>query len=379
MRYNDIINESSKTIEEVVDVIKNSKWFKNSKHDLYRGGRKSKNYVYRNITGDYRKPVDSNIVIHNDTNRLSQEKLGINIRNGYFCTQSLKTSSGYNDGTSMIFPMDDSVLYYSPVIRDFYNDIAYKYDPHDDNSELVNYVKSVTRLGYSTNTENEIMLFGGVYIIPVNIAAKYNLIKSEPYLKSRPDNLVNMLNDKEKISDIVLVLRNAPIVEYSSSDIGKIVTAFENNYDLLEERKAVISFLTILKARTENESIVLQSFSINSIGNVLNVIHAQLKERLNVINHYGVNKVSNVWIQHEYLSNNITVDIISNNLKVFLDCIPDNPNNAREYIEMLFDRGLTKILNDQYDANNNFNNNEIYKMVVRTIGKPLTDKYLKID
>ena len=166
---------------------------------------------------------------------------------------------------------------------------------------------------------------------------------------------------KKKISDIVLVLRNAPIVEYSSSDIGKIVTAFENNYDLLEERKAVISFLTILKARTENESIVLQSFSINSIGNVLNVIHAQLKERLNVINHYGVNKVSKVWIQHEYLSNNITVDIISNNLKVFLDCIPDNPNNAREYIEMLFDRGLTKILNDQYDANNNFNNNEIYK------------------
>lgn len=181
MRYNDLINESNTEEDRIAAEIRNSKWFKESKYDLYRGLKKDFEYkkVYIDKQRD-RKPTDTRHLVHDFTNEYSNEKLGVKIRNGLYTSMSYREVSEYGS-LYLVFPLDNTELYFNPKIKDFYIDISMNIEMDGDvwKDELKDYVDGIEVFKLNNKTENEIICFGDIYIVSPQFALKHRLIKAD--------------------------------------------------------------------------------------------------------------------------------------------------------------------------------------------------------
>jgi len=73
-----------------------------------------------------RKPVDTFIVLHKLTNKLSMEMMGIPIRSGIFTSRDKKHADTFGDTVFRMIPNDGYDAYYNPNVQDFTVDGDYK-------------------------------------------------------------------------------------------------------------------------------------------------------------------------------------------------------------------------------------------------------------
>jgi hypothetical protein len=194
--------------EKYIEEIKNTKWFKSGNISLLRATSiLSKNRINaaKIHVGDlYReKSLDTNAKYHTITNNLSQEKLGVNIRNGLFCSfdydvvedYAINSKSGYYDIVHVI-PSDNAILYVNPHISDFYvetelasdrkfNELSIEEKELYKTPEILlidkilpEYVDGIIKISHSSvsrfySSDNEIIVFGDVYFISISCAREH--------------------------------------------------------------------------------------------------------------------------------------------------------------------------------------------------------------
>lgn len=73
-----------------------------------------------------RKPVDTHIILHNLTNHLSKEMMGLYIRSGIFSSKGKEQAELFGDILFRIIPNDGYDAYYNPTVKDFTVDTKYK-------------------------------------------------------------------------------------------------------------------------------------------------------------------------------------------------------------------------------------------------------------
>lgn len=199
MRYNDLILTESDNQQTVplIEEVKNTKWFKESKFDLYRGSNNSNsNTSIKKINIPHnreRKPLDTNIELHNLTNTISTEKLKVNIRNGLYTSLQYSVAMDYGK-VNIVIPSDNAVLFYNPYVRDFYSNVASNLrnsSQEERKQKIKDYVDNIEELLYPPMTQfkNEIICFGDVYIIDLEFAIDNGLVKTTDY--STTTSLVN--------------------------------------------------------------------------------------------------------------------------------------------------------------------------------------------
>lgn len=227
MKITDIY-ESETSIEQVIETIKNSKWFKESTYDLLRGVRNAlpdDTYKEVHISKDReRRPVDSTIQFHDFANKLSMKTLGVKIRNGLFVTPTLSQAKNYGD-LVVVFPIDDDLsLYNNPSCYDFYGEIA-------NYSDIQEYIKGVESLKISdTPPHGEVIAFGNIILLNVNTANKYGLLKNEVLdVNKLISNINNATKDSDKISNLIHTNR---VAGYVISDEVQIKELIEEFYDV---------------------------------------------------------------------------------------------------------------------------------------------------
>ncbi|ASV44414.1 hypothetical protein PBI_SCTP2_399 [Salicola phage SCTP-2] len=131
MKINELLNESSNQYsdEKLFEIILNSKFYNDNKHildydfALFRGidGEVDTNTIHNFKFRS--KPTDSSILIHDIVNELSEEQLGLEIRNLMFGTTDATVADGYGTVRN-VFPIGNYELYYHPDVGDFLTVIA---------------------------------------------------------------------------------------------------------------------------------------------------------------------------------------------------------------------------------------------------------------
>lgn len=181
MRLYQYLNEN-KTLEDLLTLI-NTKcrpflrdW--NGKGFLWRGfQRAASGWEIRSPRKD-RRPLDTTRDQHDFMNAMFYKKFGINLRSeALFCIGN-RRANGYG-ALYMIFPIGDYEVYWSPFIRDLYQDVfnhetnkvhrnmGAEYDHPKHTEEINNIIRSYQK-GYVNNaieSNNEIMLICKEYIM----------------------------------------------------------------------------------------------------------------------------------------------------------------------------------------------------------------------
>lgn len=192
--------------QEIIDKIKGSKYYR--KLQLYRGtnllDNKDLDYIKLNIpnSGIRKKPLDTKMYLHNNTNDIANKKLGYLIRNGLFAARSELIAEGYGE-VVCVFLLDNSKVFFTTVeeYKDFFtlsddlDDIVENYDTFLSDLEatgrkgvpireyifttLSKYVDSMEELSLS-NIEKaktkEHIIFGEVILTTREFAEKHSLI-----------------------------------------------------------------------------------------------------------------------------------------------------------------------------------------------------------
>lgn len=279
MRYNDLIlNEG---IDSVVEEIRNSLWFKNSNYDLFRGiSPLDSNYKKVNIRKDRKRvPKDTALERHNVVNELSISKLGYPIRNGLFITADYYQALKYNDLVGIIFPIgDDYKMFSHPTVYDYYGS-------HISNDSYVDKIEEISKT-YTSKPSGEIMFFGNAYILPLSVAAQYNLLKSKGFEEYDLKELLNII-DTGSLSDVMryvyenyhemenkITPKNAKIVlknaierfGHNSKNIHDIIRIFESALLPLQDIVGILDDKQII-ALIKNPRLTNNLEIFNSIKN----------------------------------------------------------------------------------------------------------------
>lgn len=239
-----IVDLYESDLSNVINTIKNSKWYKNANYDLFRGYSSDSEFIHLTIDKSRdRKPKDSNIKVHEYANALALEKFGYKVRNGLFVTTD-KRQAGMYGKAWVVFPVSDYKMFMNPDIYDFYDDMG------DETGEYIikKYVESyVSDMVDITNTnvqigDGEIILFGNAYMIPIDIAMKHGLLKGVNDLSI--DHFMNILNSNKPgaldIHRVILpVFRSGQTFNMTKKDIISLAKALIvrykeiNNYILI--------------------------------------------------------------------------------------------------------------------------------------------------
>lgn len=188
-----------KSIKEYVD----SQLYKDEIF-IYRGQSKKKKWFYTVPKDGIREtPRDTNLKVHNRVNAISQELMGgYKLRNGIFCTQDNDLAFSYGE-LHIIIPTNNTVFYISEFVGDFtghmesdaVSEYGFKsyldnlgldidelghsesnklYDNYIDDVlyDYVNSMEGLTMNDHMNESDNEIVAFGDMYIIPFEVATK---------------------------------------------------------------------------------------------------------------------------------------------------------------------------------------------------------------
>lgn len=140
MKIQDLLNENE-SIESLYDRIINSAFFEiNWKHwfdkidpddieafyenikdhmpILYHGGKLKENQINHIIYRE--RPMDTQPVIHNTINQVSEAELAVSVRAMMFATRSEHTASEYGNPSIVIPVEEDYLFYYSSVVDDMF-------------------------------------------------------------------------------------------------------------------------------------------------------------------------------------------------------------------------------------------------------------------
>lgn len=306
MRYNDLINESNTEEERIAAEIRNSKWFKESKYDLYRGLKKD--FEYKKVHIDRqreRKPTDSGKQVHDFTNEYSNEKLGIKIRNGLYASMRYSEASNYGN-LYLVFPLDNTELYFSPKVKDFYMDISLHIEMDGDvwKEELKDYVDGIEVFKFNNKTNNEIICFGDFYIVSPQFALKHRLIKADNFvtpdtytkllLNVLDNDIRRVLNEIYDILDLEVYGNTSSITIDTKMDIMSKVS--QHMFENPQHRHSIFDVIT------GNPWYILE---------LIDVIDTKVKEQYPFIVYLLVDDKSSV----------MNIDINTLNINWFLDTI----------------------------------------------------------
>lgn len=197
---------------------------------LYRGGKYKDKWLY-NVPpkGIRTRPRDTPVNIHDIVNKEAVTELGYAVRNGVFATPDFSIAGGYGD-EHLIIPTKDTIMIQNRYINDFTSYCEYETQEDSDgfsdflitefeiediseidelgisiNKLLHDYVTRVLVPDYISNLKvenlntndidenNEVMLFGEFYVIPIDMANK--LFKSV--------GIEIMLGEGKKVKDIM--------------------------------------------------------------------------------------------------------------------------------------------------------------------------------
>lgn len=171
-------------------------------------------------------PVDTRNDKHERTNQLSMEKFGYPVRNGLFVTNDFVQSRTYGM-VSVIFPIgDDYKLFTNLSVRDYYG-IAIS--PEKYIKDMVD----ITKGGKIPKTE--IMFFGNAYMLPLSVALKYNLLKTDKIQLLSIDSIIDKIKQTNTTQDAIRILfglGNTSNGNIKKSDIKKLVRTTLNKHGL---------------------------------------------------------------------------------------------------------------------------------------------------
>lgn len=171
---------------------------------LYRGAIKRDTwFISVPPSGARTHPLDTQLWMHNTINNVSEEHNGYKVRNGIFCTEDKDTAVHYGTNLYVIIPTEKAVFFRHEYIGDLtgylesdameHNFIEYCYDQEIDIEslndtekyntfrEFISYFVAPTYIDlleklymndHWSSSENEVMVFGDFYIVPVEYATK---------------------------------------------------------------------------------------------------------------------------------------------------------------------------------------------------------------
>lgn len=256
MRIIDIMESENQ--EDLIKQIKESKWYKEGAR-FYRAVSYDKSGLHKvTISKDrVRKPRDVSTEIHDMINKLSFERFGYKVRNGLFLSQSTKSLEMYGK-LHAIFPLDDTDLFISKGIRDFFDE-SFTVD------DLEYYVSIMGRLEPTGEfIEEEIMGFGTFILVAVDDIHNYGL---EDHTNDSKDSVIALINipDDDRFLDTLKTF------------IGRFKYVPDKAIDRfikLPERTILTNYLTILDTRLYtdirvlsrifNSTLLLTRFFMNS-------------------------------------------------------------------------------------------------------------------
>lgn len=161
---------------DIYDVIFNSKFFginiepyiRDDSEDLtgyplYHGSKKlSSEHIFKVLPMQRRTlPKDSSLLIHNAVNKVSEQMLGVPIRNLVFATESKMVTSEYGEPYVMI-PIGDYDLYYSTLVEDLYSNNEDIISADGRETYMVNKIRQVIDSGQMDKARSEIAELLGV-------------------------------------------------------------------------------------------------------------------------------------------------------------------------------------------------------------------------
>lgn len=263
MKINDILlNES---IANIVEEIKSSKWFKTANYNLYRGmNHKINTYEKVSIKKDNtRKPRNTSQESHDAVNKLSIEKLGLPVRNSLYITTDITQAKIYGE-VYMVFPVgDNNILLTNPAVRDMYT----KQPP------VKEYVDGIVDVSNNpdVSSKTEIMFFGDAYIMTIELASKYGLIKRQENTKLVERFLHFIETDKNDdavemyVVDKLTRFNDREYIDFKN--IKKIIKALIMRFK--RKPKRLVSIVSISESKRISATQIIKLFDIDDVISIL--------------------------------------------------------------------------------------------------------------